>query len=62
MNEVLYTLCRHNVNIMNGWYPFASTAISKSLDISLYKTRKELKKLKEQGLVESCIYTISDDE
>lgn len=62
MNRVLYTLCRHNLNIMDGWLPFPSTAISRILDISLYKTRKELKKLKEQGLVESCIDSISDDE
>lgn len=62
MNEILYILCRHNVSIMDGWYPFLSTVISKTLDISLYKTRKELKKLKEQGLVESCIDIISGDE
>lgn len=62
MNKVLYHLCRQNVSIMDGWLPFPSTALSESCGITLYQTRKELKKLKEQGLVASDIQTISDDE
>ena len=61
MNTVLYKLCLHCVSIMDGWLPYPSTALSKVCGMSLYKTRKELKKLKEQGLIESCIH-ISDDE
>ena len=61
MNDVLYRLCRHNVSIMDGWRPFPSTCLSVVCKLSLYQTRKELKKLKEQGLVESCIDSISDD-
>ena len=63
MNDVLYRLCRHDVSIdMYSWVPYPSTSLSKSCGLSLYQTRKELKKLKEQGLVESCIDSISDDE
>ena len=51
MNDVLYHLCRHCVCIMNGWIPLPSTVLSEICKLSLYQTRKELKKLKEQGLV-----------
>ena len=56
MNDVLYRLCRHNVNIMDGWIPYPSTILSEVCELSLYKTRKALKKLKEQGLVISERY------
>ena len=56
MNEILYHLCRHYVSIMDGWIPFPSTCLSQVCEMSLYKTRKELKKLKEQGLVVSDRY------
>lgn len=63
MNDVLYRLCRHDVAIdMYSWVPYPSTSLSKSCGLSLYQTRKELKKLKEQGLVDSFIDSISDDE
>lgn len=51
MNEILYHLCRHCVSIMGGWYPFPSTCLSEVCGKSLYQTRKELKKLKEQGYI-----------
>lgn len=53
MNEVLYRLCRHNVSIMDGWIPFPSTILSKLCNMSLYKTRKELKRLKDLGYVKA---------
>lgn len=56
MNEVLYHLCRHCVSIMQGWIPMPSTCLSKTLGKSLYQTRKELKRLKEQGLIDSVRY------
>ena len=56
MNDVLFCLCRHCVSIIGGWYPFPSTCISQICKLSLYKTRKELKKLKEQGYVVSDRY------
>lgn len=51
MNKVLYHLCRHCVGIMDGWIPYPSTCLARVCEMSLYQTRKELKKLKEQGLV-----------
>lgn len=62
MNKILYTLCRHNLSIMGGWVPYPSTHLSKHCGLSLYQTRKELKKLKKQGLVVSDMQVISDDE
>ena len=56
MNEVLYHLCRHCVSVMDSQYPFPSTLLSKVTGMSLYKTRKELKKLKEQEYVVSTRY------
>ena len=56
MNNALYHLCRHSVSIMDCWIPFPSTVLCKILGESLYQTRKKLKFLKEQGLVESVRY------
>ena len=53
IDEILYTLCRHNVSIMGGWYPFPATAIAKTLDMSVHKVRYHLRKLKQQGIVDS---------
>ena len=53
MDRILYVLCRYNVNIMDGWHPFPATAIAESLKISVHKVRYHLKKLKQQGLVNS---------
>lgn len=57
MSEVLYHLCRHCVDIMDGWIPYPSTILCKVCNLSLYKTRKELKALKEQGYVIADRYT-----
>lgn len=54
MNKVLYAICWNDVSLMDSWHPFPSTALAMSLGCSLYFARKELKKLKELGLVESC--------
>ena len=56
MDDVLYHLCRHSVSIIDCYIPFPSTAISEAIGESLYQTRKKLKALKEQGLVESTRY------
>lgn len=53
MDEILYTLCQHNVSIMGGWCSFPATAIAKTLDMSVHKVRYHLKKLKQQGIVDS---------
>ncbi|MEX0084905.1 hypothetical protein AB2T90_20990 [Clostridium butyricum] len=56
MNEVLYQLCRHCVSVMDGWIPYPSTIIAKTLKISVGKVRYQLKKLKLNGFVESFSY------
>lgn len=62
MNEVLYKLCCHCVSITDGWIPYPSTVLAESCKLSLYQTRKELKKLKEQGLVVSDRYCERTEE
>lgn len=61
MNEILYQICRNDLFLMD-WHPYPSTLISKRVGMSLCKTRKELKKLKEQGLIKSVIYSEVDEE
>lgn len=53
MDEILYVLCRHNVNIMDGWRPYPATIIAKQLNLSVNKVRYHLRKLKEQNIVET---------
>ena len=56
MNDVLYAICRNSLSIMDGWIPTPSTVIAEELGMSVYQVRKELKRLKELGLVVSTIY------
>lgn len=62
MNDVLYHLCRHCVSIMNKGLPFPSTLLCDVCHKSLYQTRKELKKLKEQGYVVAGRYTENTED
>lgn len=62
MNEVLYSLCRHCVSIMDGYYPYPSTGIARNTGMSLGKVRYQLKKLKKDGLVESFYMGGQDEE
>ena len=62
MNEVLYQLCRHCVNIMDGWIPYPSTAIARTLEMKVGKVRYQLNKLKLQGLVESFSHVGQTEE
>ena len=54
LDEILYTLCRHNVSIIDNWHPLPATTIANMLDVSVHKVRYRLRKLKEQGFVNSC--------
>lgn len=62
MNLILYKLCRHCVDVMGGYYPMPSTLLSKDTGLSLYKTRKELKALKNLGLVISDRYCVVGED
>ena len=50
LDEVLYSLCQHDCNIMECWVPYSCTAISAQLGISVYAARKCMRKLVENGL------------
>ena len=55
-------LCRSSVMLdPYAGYPYPSTAIANATGMSLYAVRKELKRLKELGLVQSaCVCEYSD--
>lgn len=55
-NPILFSLCMHSCSIMDGWIPYPSTCISRSTKIELSIVRKELKRLKKEGLVDSDLY------
>lgn len=61
-SNILYHLCRYCVGIMDSWHPYPSTELSKNTGLTLYRTRKALKKLKEIGLVYSFHEGGQDDE
>ncbi len=61
-SEVFRILCAHTCNIMGGWYPYPAHCIADCTDLSLYKVRKELRRLKELGVVKSDHYCeVGDD-
>lgn len=61
-NSLFYIICRHGVSIMDGWIPVPSTWLSHLTGMSLYQTRKKLKELKEQGLVDSDLWVEPGEE
>lgn len=61
-NSIFYILCRHHVSIVDGWIPVPSMCLSRLTDMSLYKTRKKLKELKSQGLVDSDLWVEPGEE
>lgn len=50
-NDVLLCVCRHYTGIMSGWLPIPATAICRIVGKSVYQTRKELRNLRDLGLV-----------
>lgn len=63
MNQTLYCLCRHAVGIMDGWHPYPARLIAEQTKVSVSTTRKRLRELKKQGLVELiCEAPESEDE
>jgi hypothetical protein len=55
-DKVFEILCHHSVSVMDGWIPYPSTCIASTTGWSLYKVRKLLKELKQEGLIDSDIY------
>lgn len=62
MNKVLYALCRecvhyelHPLHYYCKLYPVKSKILSDLCALNLYETRRQLKFLKENGLIESFI-------
>lgn len=53
MNETLYRLCVHAVNIMGGWHPIPARFIAESTGVRLFTARRRLRELKESGLAKT---------
>lgn len=62
MNQILYALCRHCVGIMDGWRPFPAWAVAQQAGVSLYAARKELRRLKQEGIVDTISEKPSADD
>lgn len=62
MNDILYSLCLHSTDIMDGWTPIPARLIAKSVGVSLYKARKELCTLKENGYAYTFSLIIDPEE
>lgn len=50
--EIFYRLCRHQVNIMDGWIPFPAKALAETANLSIFVVCRELKQLEAKGLIE----------
>ena len=62
-DKIFYMVCRHCCSIMDGWIPYPSTIIHYQMPhLSLYKVRKYLKELKQEGLVDSGLYVDQGEE
>lgn len=62
MNDILYHLCRHCVGIMDGWHPYPAWAIAKQCNISVSTARRRLRKLKQEGYVDTISEHASDQD
>ena len=61
MNEILYILCCHQLNMIDGRIPYPARKIAEQIGLNLTATRKGLRQLKEQGYVDStCVYLCAD--
>lgn len=63
MNEALYRLCVHEVNLIDGWSPIPARFIAESMGVSLSTARRRLRGLKAVGLARTfCVVPDCDDE
>lgn len=53
MNETLYRLCVHAVNLMGGWHPIPARFIAESTGVSLSTARRRLRELKATGMAKT---------
>lgn len=53
MNETLYRLCVHAVNLMGGWHPIPARFIAEITGVSLSTARRRLRELKKSGLAKT---------
>lgn len=63
MNEALYRLCVHAVNLIDGWNPIPARFIAESTGVILSTARLRLRELKAAGLAKTfCVVPDCDDE
>lgn len=62
MNEVLLAVCRHSTSIMDGWIPVPARIIATAAGTTLYKARKELRRLKAEGYVYTYSAILDQEE
>lgn len=62
MNETLYILCVHAVNIMDGWHPIPARFIAERTKVSLSTARRRLRQLKKSGLARTFCETLDYED
>ena len=60
-SKILQIYCKHNFNWLCGYIPLPSTVIQSELNVSLYKVRKAIKTLKDEGYLKSETYVDKND-
>lgn len=60
--KVFRSLCRHDCDFMSSWIPLPTTVIARTLNVSLYQCRKQMKELVGEGLAISCSAIIDKEE
>lgn len=62
-SKIFAILCEHCCNIMDGWVPYPSTVMHSHFPhLSLYKVRKYLNALRQEGLVDTELWVESGEE
>lgn len=62
MDETLYCLCKHAVDIMDGWYPFPARLIAEQTGVSLSTARRRLRKLKSEGYAQTICENLNPSD
>lgn len=64
MNNILYELCFHNLDMMYGDIPLPAKCIANKLNLSYKSTLNEMHKLQEKGFIRKCsevMYRMGDE-
>lgn len=59
-DKVFAALCKHCVNVLDGWVPYPAKFIAQSCGLTIHQTRRELNRLRDMGLCRVQCYTFEE--